>query len=151
MSNSKVVINDKGAEFLKNGQMWMYSNNLASDISHLENGSVVDIVTEKNEYLVKRVIGLPGETVSYANGQLYINGESVDEDFLSQEYVESYGSGWMPDVNEITLGEDEYYCLGDNRPHSSDSRYSGPFKKENIRSKGIFIAWPLSDFGVETW
>ena len=51
MSNSKVVINDKGAEFLKNGQMWMYSNNLASDISHLENGSVVDIVTEKNEYL----------------------------------------------------------------------------------------------------
>ncbi len=51
MSNSKVVINDKGAEFLKNGQMWMYSNNLASDISHLENGSVVDIVTEKDAYL----------------------------------------------------------------------------------------------------
>ena len=35
--------------------------------------------------------------------------------------------------------------------YSSDSRYYGPFKKENIRSKGIFIAWPLSDFGVETW
>ena len=51
MSNSKVVINDKGVEFLKNGQMWMYSNNLASDISHLENGSVVDIVTEKDAYL----------------------------------------------------------------------------------------------------
>ena len=51
MSNSKVVINDKGAEFLKNGQMWMYSNNLASDISHLENGSVVDIVTKDNAYL----------------------------------------------------------------------------------------------------
>ena len=128
------------------------SNTLGYQLSPLKRFDIVVIyVPEKNEYLVKRVIGLPGETVSYATGQLYITGESVDEDFLSQEYVESYGSGWMPDVNEITLGEDEYYCLGDNRPHSSDSRYYGPFKKENIRSKGIFIAWPLSDFGVETW
>lgn len=128
------------------------SNTLGYNIGEIKRFDIVIIyIPEKNEYIVKRVIGLPGETVSYSNGQLYINGEAMEEPFLDQEYVESYGSGWMPDVSEITLGEDEYYCLGDNRPHSSDSRYYGPFKKENIKSKGIFIAWPLSEFGVETW
>ncbi len=128
------------------------SNTLGFHTSEIKRFDIVIIyVPEKNEYLVKRVIALPGETVSYSNGQLYINGEAVEETFLSQEYVESYGSGWMPDINEVTMGDDEYYCLGDNRPHSTDSRYYGPFKKENIKSKGIFIAWPLNDFGVQTW
>lgn len=108
-------------------------------------------VPEKNEYLVKRIIGLPGETVSYSNGQLYINDEPVEEDFLDQKYVEECGQYFMSDVAPITLGDDEYYCLGDNRPASSDSRYYGPFKKENIKSKGILILWPFSDFGVHTW
>ena len=112
---------------------------------------VIIYVPEKNEYLVKRVIGLPGETVSYSNGQLYINGEAMDEDFLDQKYVEECGQYFMSDVAPITLESDEYYCLGDNRPASSDSRYYGPFKKENIRSKGILILWPFSDFGVHTW
>ncbi len=128
------------------------SNTLGYNIGSIQRFDIVIIyIPEKNEYIVKRVIGLPGETVSYANGQLYINGEAMEEPFLDQDYVESYGSGWMPDVSEITLSDDEYYCLGDNRPHSSDSRYYGPFKKENIKSKGIFIAWPLSEFGTETW
>lgn len=112
---------------------------------------VVVYLEEKNEYLVKRVVGLPGETVSYKDGQLYIDGEAVDEPFFDEDYKDSYGSTFMSDVDPITLGDDEYYCLGDNRPHSSDSRYYGPFKKEDIRSKGIFIYWPFSDFGVKTW
>lgn len=112
---------------------------------------VVVYLEEKNEYLVKRVVGLPGETVSYKDGQLYIDGEAVDEPFFDEDYKDSYGSLFMSDVDPITLGDDEYYCLGDNRPHSSDSRYYGPFKKEDIRSKGIFIYWPFSDFGVKTW
>lgn len=128
------------------------SNTLGYHVSSLERFDIVIIyVPEKSEYLVKRVIGLPGETVSYSNGQLYINDEAVEETFLDQSYVESYGSAFMSDVAPITLGEDEYYCLGDNRPHSSDSRVYGPFKKENIKSKGVFILWPLSEFGVQTW
>lgn len=128
------------------------SNTLGRNIGTIERFDIVIIyVPDKDEYLVKRVIGLPGETVSYFNGQLYINDEAVEETFLDQSYVESYGSAFMNDVEPITLGEGEYYCLGDNRPHSSDSRVYGPFKKENIKSKGIFIVWPLSDFGAQTW
>lgn len=129
-----------------------FSNVLGYKISGLKRFDIAIIyLPEKDEYLVKRVIGLPGETVSYSNGQLYINGEEVDEPFLNEQYAESYGSAFMEDVPPTKLGKDEYYCLGDNRPHSSDSRYYGPFKKKNIISKGIFIMWPFSQFGVETW
>lgn len=129
-----------------------FSNVVGYNVSGIKRFDIVIIyVAEKDEYLVKRVIGLPGETVSYQNGLLYINGENVKEDFLDEDYVSTYNGTFMADVAPITLGADEYYCLGDNRPHSSDSRYYGPFKKENIKSKGIFIFWPFNQFGVETW
>ena len=129
-----------------------FSNVIGMKMSGLKRFDIAIIyVEEKNEYLVKRVIGLPGETVSYRFGQLYINGEMMDEPFLDQAYVESCGQYFMSDVSDITLGDDEYYCLGDNRPASSDSRYYGPFKKENIRSKGVLILWPFADFGLHTW
>lgn len=129
-----------------------FSNIIGYKISGIRRFDVVVVyLEEKNEYLVKRVVGLPGETVSYKDGQLYINNEAVDEPFFDKDYRDSYGSAFMSDVDPVTLGDDEYYCLGDNRPHSSDSRYYGAFKKEDIRSKGIFIYWPFSDFGVKTW
>lgn len=108
-------------------------------------------VEQKDEYLVKRVIGLPGETVSYTDGRLYIDGEYVEEDFLKTEYAETYDGVFMEDVEEITLGEDEYFCLGDNRPRSTDSRYYGPFKKDKIKCKGVFVLWPLNKIGLHTW
>ncbi|MGM9942271.1 MAG: signal peptidase I [Bulleidia sp.] len=129
-----------------------FSNVLGMKTGDLERFDIAIIyLPQKSEYLVKRVIGLPGETVSYKNGQLYINGEPIEEDFLDQAYVEECGQYFMSDVAPITLGDDEYYCLGDNRPASSDSRYYGPFKRENIRSKGVLILWPFSDFGLHTW
>ena len=129
-----------------------FSNVIGMKTGELERFDIAIIyVEEKNENLVKRVIGLPGETLSYRNGQLYINGQAVDEPFLDQAYGEQCGPYFMSDIPEITLGEDEYYCLGDNRPASSDSRYYGPFKKDQIRSKGVLILWPFSDFGLHTW
>jgi signal peptidase I len=129
-----------------------FSNVIGYNISGLKRFDIAIIyVAEKDEYLVKRVIGLPGETVSYEDGQLYINGAFVKEDFFNQDYVDSYNGTFMSDVAPITLGDDEYYCLGDNRPHSSDSRYYGPFKKANIKSKGVFIFWPFDKFSVQTW
>lgn len=129
-----------------------FSNVLGYKVDGLKRFDIAIIyVSEKDEYLVKRVIGLPGETVSYQNGKLYINGEYVAEDFLDKNYVSTFNGTFMADVAPITLKEDEYYCLGDNRPHSSDSRYYGPFKKENIISKGVFIFYPFNEFGIVSW
>lgn len=129
-----------------------FSNILGRNISEIQRFDIVIVyLAEKDEYLVKRVIGLPGETVFYEDGQLYINGEAVEEDFLDEEYVRSYGSNFMSDVSAVTLGENQYYVLGDNRPHSSDSRVYGAFSSKDILSKGIFIFFPFSNFGVETW
>ena len=66
-------------------------------------------VNEKKDYLVKRVIGLPGETVSYSRGVLYINGEAMDEPFLDEAYPDDRGEAFMTDVEPLTLGENEYY------------------------------------------
>lgn len=94
-----------------------------------------DIVVVKNNdvYLVKRVIGLPGETLEYNNGVLTINGEVVEEDFIDETAKLETGSF------SITLTDNQYFCMGDNRGHSSDSRYYGPFSQSQIKGNGLFM------------
>ena len=113
---------------------------------------VVVKLDRKNEDLIKRVIGLPGETVTYINDQLYINGEAVEETFLDEEYVKAEASktknGLFTNDFTVTLGEDEYFCMGDNRIVSADSRVYGPFKANKIKSVGVLILYPFSRFGI---
>ena len=87
-------------------------------------------------YIVKRVIGLPGETVKYENNRLYINNAQVEEPFLSDEVI--------TEDFTMTAGQDEIIVLGDNRPHSSDSRTKGPLKKNKVISKGIYPVFRIA-------
>lgn len=102
-----------------------------------------DIVVIKtdNKLLVKRAIGLPGETVEYKDNILYVNGKEVEEDYLDEDVHTSDFS--------VKLGDDEYYCLGDNREHSSDSRTYGAFKNNQIKSTHIFVFYPFKNFGYK--
>lgn len=95
---------------------------------------------KSDAYLVKRVIGLPNETIEYIDNKLYVNGEYVKEDFLDGVYTNDFS---------FTLGEDEYYCLGDNRGVSRDSRFYGPFSYEEIKATHIFIYYPFALFGYK--
>lgn len=101
--------------------------------------------SEYDEFYVKRVIGLPNETVQIINDDIYINGELIEEKF-GKEPMDYAGIAKEP----ITLGDDEYFVLGDNRNHSLDSRYDslGPVPKENIVGKAVLRVWPLSEFGL---
>ena len=98
-----------------------------------------------DEYYVKRIIGLPGETVQIIGSDIYINGELLEENYGKDPI--SY-AGWVKDP--CTLGEDEYFVLGDNREVSFDSRYEevGLVSRENIGGRAIFRIWPLNKFGV---
>ena len=104
------------------------------------------------EYLVKRIVALPGETVRIADGNVYIKPADAADFFLLQEKYLPEGTrttmmddGIKKGYNEITLGADEYYCLGDNRPVSNDSRNLGPFTVNRIKAVGVIRVFPLNE------
>lgn len=86
----------------------------------------------KDQEIVKRVIALPGETIEYKDGILYINDKVVTEDFISDEVKKITGN-----ITKRTLKDDEYYVMGDNRGNSSDSRIFGAVNKDEIKGKGL--------------
>ena len=97
-------------------------------------------------YYIKRVIGLPGETVRIDDeGSIYINGEVLEETY-GREVMEWPGRAY----EEITLAPDEYFVLGDNRNNSSDSRDPsvGNIRKSDIIGRAWVRIWPLSKFGI---
>ena len=103
---------------------------------------------QDNTYYIKRIIGLPGETVQIMDdGSIYINGEKLEENY-GMEVIkpETIGRAAEP----IELGDDEYFVMGDNRNNSSDSRTDmvGNIKRENIIGKAWLRIWPVSDYGV---
>lgn len=104
---------------------------------------------EKITY-VKRIIGLPGETVTMdIEGKIYINGQLLNENYALEEPFLVQSLGILSGDNEIVLGEDEYFVLGDNRNNSMDSRRSDPgnVKKEYIIGKVVLRIYPFSKFG----
>ncbi|MBO4838787.1 MAG: signal peptidase I [Lachnospiraceae bacterium] len=98
---------------------------------------------EPDTFYVKRVIGLPGETVQIKKSVIYINGEPIEDPYATQKV---FPAGAAEDP--IVLGEDEYFVMGDNRNNSSDSRYSvGPVKRSQLVGRAWLRVWP---FGTRT-
>lgn len=106
---------------------------------------VFPFIYKDGTYYIKRIIGLPGETVRIdQEGNIYINGEILKESY-GAEVIADPGNA----VNELLLGPDEYFVLGDNRNHSSDSRTTavGFIHKDKIIGRAFFRIFPFSKFG----
>ena len=107
--------------------------------SGIDRFDIVVVKTDNNR-IIKRVIGLPGESVMYEDGKLYINGKYVED---------SYSLSKTKDFDNIVLNEDEYFVLGDNREVSKDSRMIGPVKKEQILGKTRLVIFPFTKIRME--
>lgn len=135
-------------------------------LNGVERGDIVVVTMEEEgqkTHWIKRVIGLPGDTVSCVNDVVYINGKVLDETkYIDPDYrqslVDKFGyfnkvpnadNTNVLDFEEVKLGDDEYYIMGDNRPYSKDSRYVGPVKKSQIFAKKMLVLLPISDIGVK--
>ena len=101
---------------------------------------------EEETLLIKRVIGLPGETVKIDSGYVYINDEKLVESYLPEGTMTYANESY--EIADITLAEDEYFVLGDNRSVSKDSRRIGPINKKDIIGKLFFKFYPLNEFGI---
>lgn len=124
-----------------------FSNILTYQLFGVNRFDVVIVYVESlDEYLVKRVIALPNETIEVIDNQVYINGEVIEQNFFDQSYVSE--SGFNPFTNSfgpVTVGEDEVFLMGDNRPKSSDSRDFGAFKLSDIIAKDAYIFYPFNE------
>ena len=129
------VDGDSMKNTLKNGDIL-----LLYKLSSIDRFDIIVLDEEKdNEKIIKRVIGLPGETVAIKKGKIYINDKVIDDE---------YAYGQTSDYNKVTLKDDEYFILGDNRLISKDSRYFGPIKNNEVKGKIVFRLFPFTKIGT---
>ncbi|HEX9817662.1 MAG TPA: signal peptidase I [Patescibacteria group bacterium] len=95
---------------------------------------------------IKRVLALPGETVAVRDGKIFVNDRALPEDYLPSDLKTNPGP--FTQNGPITLGADEYLAVGDNRSHSSDSRFWGPIHRSDIVGKAFFRYWPPGSIGA---
>jgi len=118
----------------------MILNKLSMKTGKLKRFDIV-VVDAMNEKIIKRVIGLPGETVEYKNNKLYINGKVVKDKYNINNATQDFG--------KVILDKDEYFVLGDNRAVSIDSRRLGPIPKKDILGKAKLVIFPFNRFGIK--
>lgn len=91
---------------------------------------------------IKRVIGVPGDTIAVENGQVLVNNRVIQEDYILDEYRDRMS------MSPTRVGPDEYFVLGDHRNSSNDSRSWGAVPRNYIYGKAVFVYWPLDKLGL---
>src|SRR5271155_5743391 len=96
---------------------------------------------DRSKSFIKRVIGLPGESVEIRQGIVYVNGRAIDEPYVPVQYED------MSDFGPVRVPEDKYFVMGDHRISSNDSRVFGPVDSKYIYGRAVFAYWPVDHFG----
>ena len=154
------VYGDSMVPNLRDGYVVM-TDKVSTYFDNFDRGDIVILDGEDmegynhDEYLIKRIVGMPGETIRIADGHVYIREVGADDFYMLDEPyladgVETYVMSWGFErgYNEVTLGPDEYYCMGDNRPVSNDSRNLGPFSSDRIKGIAFVIIYPFNAFSL---
>lgn len=144
--HSDLVITNKTVQYLGNTEFGQSRN------YDYQRGDVV-IVKQGNTDLIKRIVALEGEKVEIKNNHVYVNGEELIEEYLPttvRSKLPSPELSLFRNENSLTVPENSYFVMGDNREHSKDSRFKeiGFISRSNIKGRVIFRYWPLADLGI---
>ncbi|MGD0901405.1 MAG: signal peptidase I [Terracidiphilus sp.] len=122
----------------------VFVNKLVYRISSIERGDVVVFHYPRNpeQSYIKRVIALPGDRLRIDRGVVWLNGKTLMEPYVPEEYQDSESMG------EMVVPADSYFVMGDHRCISWDSRKFGPVERSFIYGKAVFVYWPTRDAGV---
>ncbi|MFR8088397.1 MAG: signal peptidase I [Lachnospirales bacterium] len=148
VAQNSTVYGSSMAPTLENGEM-ILMNKFIYRFTEPQRGDIIvftyDDPIQGEEYLIKRVIGLPGDTIEIMDGMVYINGTAYDESKYLEMSTEISGDISYP----FLVPEDSYFVMGDNRANSKDSRFSevGAVSKDQIVGKASIRFWPLDRIG----
>lgn len=101
--------------------------------------------TDEEKDFVKRVIGVSGDTVMAKDGNVYLNDKLLDESKYLKPTVKTYGGSFLKEGETVTVPNNQYFVLGDNRPYSSDSREWGFVPEKLLIGQSFLVYWPLND------
>lgn len=126
-----------------------FSNILAHKLSDIKRFDIVILFDELDQdYFVKRIVGLPGETIEVVGDQLFVNGTLIEQDFLNDEYIKqvtnNHEVAFTRDFGPITIQAEHVFVMGDNRLNSTDSRARGAYPMSSIISKHVYILYPFN-------
>ena len=131
---------------LLSDQERIFINKFVYRFEPIERGDVVVFwyPLDRSKSFIKRVVGLPGETVELRAGRLYVGGKELIEPYVPSNYLD--GTNYPP----VIVPPDHFFVMGDHRDSSNDSRVFGPVKREFIYGKAVFAYWPVDHFGSLT-
>lgn len=130
---------------LKDGDI-LILNKIKYRFFDVERGDIVAVQFKDTNYIVKRIIGLPGDTISIKNNQIYINGNLYEEDYLSKDVITEDFE--LTELGYDKIPENMYFVLGDNRQDSTDSRELGLVNKDNILGETFIRIFPLNSINI---
>ena len=127
---------------------YIFTSKITYKFRPMARGDVVVFKSPKNpdqEY-IKRIVGLPGDTVRIRNGQVYVNGAQVNETYIADE-TSLFEGGFVQEDVPVTVPAGKLFVMGDNRPHSSDSREFGPIDQESLIGQVFYRYFPTNRMG----
>ena len=128
---------------LLSDQERIFINKFVYRFEPIERGDVVVFwyPLDRSKSFIKRVVGLPGETVEIRQGALYVDGKNIPEPYVPAQYED------LSDFGPVRVPKDSYFVMGDHRVSSNDSRVFGPVESQFIYGRAVFAYWPVDHFG----